>query len=52
MELPDAVRIEGLDGPLKQSDYAVEVLSGSLPFFNKMLHKLYRQIVERDEHLD
>eukprot|EP00929_Paragymnodinium_shiwhaense_P009309 TRINITY_DN113438_c0_g1_i1.p1 TRINITY_DN113438_c0_g1~~TRINITY_DN113438_c0_g1_i1.p1 ORF type:complete len:348 (-),score=54.72 TRINITY_DN113438_c0_g1_i1:127-1170(-) len=24
------------------------VLSGSLPFFNKVLHKLYRQIVERD----
>lgn len=24
------------------------VLSGSLPFFNSVLHKLYRQIVERD----
>jgi len=24
------------------------VLSGSLPFFNNVLHKLYRQIVERD----
>jgi len=24
------------------------VMSGSLPFFNNVLHKLYRQIVERD----
>lgn len=27
---------------------AYVVLSGSLPFFNNVLHKLYRQIVERD----
>merc|ERR1711865_1301296 len=27
---------------------AYVVLSGSLPFFHNVLHKLYRQIVERD----
>ncbi|KAF4677222.1 hypothetical protein FOL47_002785 [Perkinsus chesapeaki] len=31
---------------------AYVVLTGSLPFYNRQLHKLYRQILERDINLD